>query len=355
MRTKLFDVAIHGARSCHASTIEADSHGTLWFACFAGTHEAHPDVSIWGAKRVDEKWEDPCVWFKIHPKLAHWNPVLFNGPQEMLLWFKVGQSPMNWVTYWSKKSKKERVEAPGWTEAELFCEGIGRGPVRSKPIILSNGVWLAPCSLETPLPDACNPFAAPAIEWTAYVERSEDGKVWTPIRIPSTQKRQEGRARQYGVIQPTLWESEPGYVHAFLRSTYGKIYRSDSTDYGKTWSTAVATSLPNPNSGVDVLKLKNGILVLALNPCEGNWRTRTPLSIAFSLDDGRCWSEPIHIETDSDGNFSYPALTAINDHVYMSYTSRRKSINLVDFTVERRNNTAAVYLDGLSAKIVDLP
>ena len=351
MRTKLFDTSIHGAKSCHASTIEVDSQGDLWFACFAGSHEGHPDVSIWGAKQVKGNWEKPSVWFKLAPKEAHWNPVLFNSPNGMLLWFKTGPSPMNWFTFLSKYSGRD------WGVPVPFCEGIGRGPVRSKPIILSNGVWLAPCSLETPRHLTDKPFAWPRIDWTAYVERSADGVLWEePIRLPSAQRRQEGRARQFGVIQPTLWESEPGHVHAFLRSTHGKICRSDSVDYGKTWSSVEDTFLPNPNSGVDVLKLQNGVLVLAYNPCDGNWRTRTPLSVAFSTGDGRFWSDPIHVETDNASSFSYPSMTAIGDKVFMTYTSKRRSIDLVDFLVERRGSSAAsVYIDGLSEKIVGLP
>ena len=46
---------------------------------------------------------------------------------------------------------------------------------------------------------------------------------------------------------------QPGHVHAMMRSTRGKIYRSDSTDYGRSWCPAYATTLPNNNSGIDVV------------------------------------------------------------------------------------------------------
>src|SRR3546814_13002149 len=58
-----------------------------------------------------------------------------------------------------------------------------------------------------------------------------------------------------GVIQPALWESAPGKVHMLLRSSAGVICRSDSEDYGKTWSPVYKTDLPNPNSGIDATKL----------------------------------------------------------------------------------------------------
>jgi len=91
--------------------------------------------------------------------------------------------------------------------------------------------------------------------------------------IPVTDQSFKGK----GVIQPTLWESEPGKVHMLLRSTESKIYRSDSSDGGKTWCTAYPTELPNNNSGIDLTRLQNGNLVLAYNPVEKDWGARTPL------------------------------------------------------------------------------
>lgn len=40
------------------------------------------------------------------------------------------------------------------------------------------------------------------------------------------------------------------------------IFRSDSIDYGATWSVARATSLPNNNSGIDLVSMQDGTLIL---------------------------------------------------------------------------------------------
>ena len=37
-----------------------------------------------------------------------------------------------------------------------------------------------------------------------------------------------------GAIQPTLWEDQNGLVHMFLRTTSSRIFRSDSSDGGRT-------------------------------------------------------------------------------------------------------------------------
>lgn len=47
-------------------------------------------------------------------------------------------------------------------------------------------------------------------------------------------------------------------------------------------SVARATSLPNNNSGIDLVSMQDGTLILALNPVNGNWGKRYPLSLIAS-------------------------------------------------------------------------
>lgn len=54
-------------------------------------------------------------------------------------------------------------------------------------------------------------------------------------------------------------------------------------------SVARATSLPNNNSGIDLVSMQDGTLILALNPVNGNWGKRYPLSLIASRDNGESW------------------------------------------------------------------
>ena len=136
-----------------------------------------------------------------------------------------------------------------------------------------------------------------------------------------------------GIIQPSLWESAPGHVHMLLRSTRGQAYRSDSSDDGQSWSEAYATTLPNNNSGLDLVRLEDGRLVLAYNPVAGNWGRRTPLSLAGSADNGATWTRLLDLETE-EGEFSYPAIIAAGSNVHVTYTWNRTNIIHHRFALE---------------------
>eukprot|EP01052_Picozoa_sp_SAG31_P026351 SAG31_NODE_2382_length_5827_cov_1.421962_6_plen_163_part_00 len=95
------------------------------------------------------------------------------------------------------------------------------------------------------------------------------------------------KPQQVGLIQPTIWASSPTDVHVLLRSDGGEIYRADSADAGITFGPAVATGMPNNNSGIDVTWLPTdgccgGLLAMLHNPVAANWGARTPLTLSVS-------------------------------------------------------------------------
>jgi predicted neuraminidase len=292
-------------------------------AWFGGTHEGHRDVAIWASEREPasgemlarrrgpgEGWSEPRR-IAHASEAPHWNPVLFaRSPDDLVLHFKVGERIRDWQT-WAQRSLDG---GRSWQPAAPLVPGDrrgGRGAVKNKPIRLHSGEWLAGASIEG------------RRRWDAFVDRSPDGLGdWqaSPL-IPIDRRRFEGK----GLIQPTLWQSDDGRVHALMRSTSGRVYRSDSHDAGRTWSEARATDIPNNNSGLDLVRLRDGTLALACNPVEGNWAARTPLSILFSHDEGATWPRRIDVETEP-GEFSYPAIIELETGIGLSYTWNRRRI-----------------------------
>lgn len=319
---------------CHASTVIATPDGLL--SCwFGGTHEGNADVAIWSSHKVNGKWTAPV---KLADDIeANWNPVLFyNSAGKLHLFYKEGEKISDWKTYLRISEDHGKT----WSEpCEMVAGDVsgGRGPVRNKPIALTNGTVLAGGSIEKG-------------EWTAFVDvSSDDCHTWektAPIKIAGLvyeagEKTAESNIAVSeqsfygrGVIQPSLWEGEAGKVHMLLRSSEGYVYRADSSDYGKTWSDAYKTELPNNNSGLDLVKAPfDNNLYLVCNPVQTNWGMRSPLSLLKSTDDGETWQKLCDLESEP-GEFSYPAIIANAEGLTITYTWNRQNIACVQVARE---------------------
>jgi predicted neuraminidase len=83
------------------------------------------------------------------------------------------------------------------------------------------------------------------------------------------------------------------------------------------------TSLPNPNSGIDAVTLKDGRQLLVYNHTT---RGRSPLCVAVSKD-GKMWDAAVVLENEPGKEFSYPAVIQSHDgKVHVTYTWMRKRI-----------------------------
>ena len=128
-----------------------------------------------------------------------------------------------------------------------------------------------------------------------------------------------------GVIQPAIWEYAPGRLRMLMRSTrrVGRVCLSESLDGGATWSTARTLDVPNPNSGLDAVRLKDGRIAMTCNPAEEG---RMPLSLLLSEDNGATWPRRIDLET-QPGEYSYPAIIQTADgDLHIAATWRRSTI-----------------------------
>jgi predicted neuraminidase len=82
------------------------------------------------------------------------------------------------------------------------------------------------------------------------------------------------------------------------------------------------------SSAIEMIKLKNGHVVLAFN--NGKERERTPLNFALSSDGGRTWTYNRILES-GEGSFSYPSLVqSQNGHIHVTYSYNRKFIKHVE-------------------------
>ena len=308
-------------KNAHASTILPLPDGSVITAWFGGVKEGTKDVDIWYCKRDENGWGMPKS-LSYNKNIPHWNPVLFlreNG--DILLYFKVGKRIPTWRTFVSVSTDGGETFGTPYELVEGDRSG-GRGPVKNKCLRLSDGRILAPASSEIK-------------GWNCFVDTSfDDGLTWkkgakikTEQTAPILNSLNKYTSNLIPMIQPTLWESEPGKVHMLTRTAVGRAYRSDSDDYGQTWCQAYPTDLPNNNSGLDVVKTPDGCLYLISNPVSENWGERSPLTLQKSSDNGATWETVLVLEEENlDSEFSYPGIHYLDGALYICYTWERLNV-----------------------------
>ncbi len=293
--------------SCHASTIVEAKDGGLVAAWFGGTHERHPDVGIWVARREGNTWTAPVeVANGVQAdgtRQPCWNPVLFQPKVgALMLFYKVGPSPSQW---WGMLRTSDDG-GKTWSAARRLPEGI-IGPIKNKPVQLANGDILCGVSSEDH-------------GWRVHFERSSDGgQTWR-----ATPPVNDGKT--IGAIQPSILFQGGDCLQAIGRTKQSHVFSIWSEDGGRTWGPMTLLDLPNPNSGTDALTLKDGRHLLVYNPTA---KGRSPLAVAVSRD-GKTWQQVAELENEPKAEFSYPACIQTRDgRVHLTYTWKRQRIKHV--------------------------
>jgi predicted neuraminidase len=269
------------------------------------------------------------------PGTPCYNPVLFHTKDGRLwMYYKFGPHP----TSWSAGRKYSTDEGKTWSTPEHLPAGL-LGPIRAKPLVMADGTIVSGTSFES------------YRTWAVWVERSTDnGATWAkigPIVPPvdlNTQGLGDGSSTVpadvpgstdwkfiQGIIQPSVVQLKGKELRLYARSTAktARVTVADSQDAGVTWKQARPIDVPNPNSGIDAVALKDGRVVMIYNNTTSG---RTPLNLAVSTD-AEHFRMFKTLESDP-GEYSYPALVqAANGDLLMTYTWNRKTIKYVRLPV----------------------
>ncbi|MBA7486916.1 hypothetical protein ES707_22478 [subsurface metagenome] len=313
--------------SCHAPSICELPSGDLLACCFAGTQELEggPDQVTLGA-RFDKRrgsWSKPAIWVDV-PQRASGNPRVFVGPNSGEVWLVAPVSYGEWCGGSTRLFlKRSYDEGMNWKDLELLVDEKGILG-KNKPFIRDN-LCILPVEEEA--------------EWNPKFLLSEDGgESWELVG-------DLGREAGVRIIQPTLVQLRDGTLLAYMRSQENYIYQSRSEELGHSWSRATPTGLPNNNSGIDMVRLSSGNLVLVYNPTQlvtdqqqrdaglpenmvgfTTWGPRTPLAAALSEDEAKSWPHQLVLEN-GPGVYAYPAVIQGQDQaIHIVYTFERTAI-----------------------------
>lgn len=344
-------------RSAHGPGLLETPAGTLLCCWFAGTFEGDTDVNIVVSRldRGSSVWSEPMM-ISTDSEFSNQNPSLFLAPSGEI-----------WAMYTSQRGREEgknnmqytsvikrqvsRDDGLTWGEPEVVLPEEGTF-ARQAIQVLSNGRWIYGLWLCT---DSESGLAG---DPSAFAISDDEGVTWRRVDMPGSSGR----------VHPSLVELEDGHLVAFMRSREADfIYRSESTDYGDTWTVPEPTPLPNNNSGIAAVRLASGRVAIAYNHNSapstygktGAWPAlRNPVSIALSEDGGRTFPLIRHIERGegyageenrfSNRQYEYPCLIQASDgmlHLAYAYQTRRgvKWVTLSEEDVMGETRGAGTY------------
>ena len=281
-----------GYPDCNPALFAAPNQ-TIWlFWPTILDHHWESALLKFAATRDDGRHFGPLKWER--EGVLHVTPVGFD--REMARAIETLSEPTRaltkrWLDTASARSKDPLYQRLGWMP-------------RVHPTVLPSGRWLLPLYSDT--------FSA------SIVAISDDrGASWSA----------SAPIIGWGNIQPSLVRKENGTIVAFMRDNgpFRKIRVSSSQDDGKTWGLVESSALPNPGSGVEAIRLKNGRWAIVYNDTS---KGRHSLALSISDDEGATWKWTRHVERQAEGQgqYHYPSMIQTRDgRIHVTYTHRGAS------------------------------
>ena len=280
-----------GYPTAHAPALLELPNGDMLCCWFGGTYEGSADIRIICSRleKGSGKWTEP-VDISGDPNRSEQNPSLFWGPDNAV-----------WAIYTAQLDRQPGKDNMQFT-SQIRCQkstdgGKTWGPYSTlfaregsfcrQPIqVLRNGRWIFGNWLCTDSVDGLSG------DPTAFQISDDEGKTWRQVDMPKSNGR----------VHANVVELDDGHLVAFMRSREAdNIYRSESFDWGDTWSEPKPTPLPNNNSSISALRLKSGRICIAYNPTS----TPDPKPGKAAWPGLRC---PVAVALSEDGGLTFPMI-----------------------------------------------
>lgn len=350
----------------HASFLHLLDDGALLCCWFGGTLEGRSDISIFASVLMPgaEAW-GPAQRLSHDPDHSEQNPVVFRAPDGRLWLFHTSQPAGNQDE--CRIRMAELARDPADPSRITVDEGrfldLPRGCfVRGNVTVRDDGAWLLPIFRCVPQPgrkwNGSHDIAAMGVS-------ADGGESW----------RLEEVAESVGCVHFGPVPAQDGVIPAFFRRRQAdRVYRTESRDGGRGWAAPHPTDLPNNNSSVAGIRLRDGRIALVCNlasaatsadrraslydelgeddgrpdadpqgGCVPVWGVpRAPVAVCLSDDNGLTFPQRLVIEDgpgtcttndSTDGRnkeMSYPwLLEAPDGTLHLSYTYHRRAIKHV--------------------------
>lgn len=331
----------------HSSSLIECPNGDLLACWFHGSGEREaPDVQIQGARRKNgSKTWSPVFPMADTPNLPDCNPVLFIDQKEELRLFWIAVLANRWedsLLRYKISPDYQGDGAPQWRwqdviilkPGEEFARDLESGYNRMNVPEIDYGGY-APHPLEA-LVEAARNASNRQKGWMTrtHAIALPSGRILLPLYSDGFYvglmaiSDDEGATWRpsaplvgIGLNQPSVVCKKNGGLVAYMRDegpAPKRVQVSESQDDGETWLVAVETDIPNPDSSLEVIALRDSRWIMAFNDCEEG---RDRLALALSDDEGKTWKWKRYLEDLRGGLFHYPSLVQTRDgRIHLSYT-----------------------------------
>ncbi len=228
--------------SSHGSNLLLLPSGELLLSWFSGSDEGGDGVAIVVARLPPRQWEwEEAVVASRERMRSAQNPVLYwDAEKEEVVLLHTSQQAYEGQATSEVRRVTSRDKGRTWGEASPLFEEAGA--------FLRNQVMRSGDGSELLLPMYYTPrgFFHHASQYSSVRRSRDGGATWEETVMEGTRGR---------CVQPTLVRIDSARLQAFFRSRAAdRIYLSESSDDGRSWSRPKPLQLPNNNSGIQALR-----------------------------------------------------------------------------------------------------
>lgn len=203
-----------------------------------------------------------------------------------------------------------------WSKPQSYAGGVNNCSLR-QCIKLSNGDYLYPLYWTEVIDcfdkDAGSPGGNAPFRCGAGISH-DGGKTWY---------RYGYMAEEFHLWEPNAVEAEDGHIIMYMRSNREYLFISESFDFGKTWTKAIKSDIPNPDTKIILKKIKGTIFLINNFNSKPGWDERNNLCI-YKSTDGKNFEKVLNLEPENERWF-YPQCFADDETetLYVAYENAK--------------------------------
>ena len=331
--------------ACGAAIVRAPNGDLLCWWLSGSDSEPATDNNVLMARSSDsgKTWSPPSILVPAS-EMAAAVTCMYSTSDGRIIAFAAHWPADKRYTVWHYFRLESKDNGHTWSDPVPFTLHNNHIAI-GKLLRLTTGEYLFGASFfdERPVPLTASVGAlvharteAEALAMPAEEGGRHDDKFWTHRHGCSVLISPDENAREFseygyianrplGLLEPSCIQLKDGRIVMLMRAELaGYLWRSESVDQGRTWSKAWQTSIPNPTSAIQLIRLADGRIALLHNACGevGKMIRRDPLSIWISEDEMKTWS--IKADVIHDGWLAYPCGMILDGKLVFSYDRNRR-------------------------------